>query len=152
MRNFRRILLGLYLLPSNYFAQSSVTGEIPLTSVQLHQRGLVAGGSASIPITIDASPGGQDILDIRLTDPAIVISLQLPGGAVIGAVNAAANGFQWSSFQAVSNAGGQTSSWSQPGYHIVIRFPSSYTSGIYTISISSATLTVECAVSETFLK
>ena len=150
MKTFRFLLLAFPFLTVICFAQATLPGEIPLTAVQLHQRGLLAGGSTSIPITVDASPGGLDVLDIRLTDPAMAVTLQLPGGAEIGSINATANGFQWSSFQAVSNPGGQTSTWFQPGYHIVIRFPTSYTSGVYTIAVSSSAVAVESAVSVSF--
>ena len=73
----------------------SPASTVNLTNRDTRAVTLAAGTTATIPPVADPSVAGGDFFDVVSSDPAVVISLVLPGGVEINAGNADALGATW---------------------------------------------------------
>jgi hypothetical protein len=89
-----------------------------------------------IPLTLDPSPSGNDLLHVW-TPEAVPISLRLPSGTIVNSSNAQSLGFEFGqeisdgSDPAGDDFGGIIEIGAAPGAHIVIEFPENQAAGTY---------------------
>lgn len=92
--------------------------------------------AAEIPLILDPSPAGKDLLHIWTPEP-VPVSLRLPAGAIVNSANAQSLGFTFG--QQISDGtdpagddfGGLIEIGSVPGAHTVILFPQNQAAGTY---------------------
>jgi len=82
------LLLGLATMRAQILPPPTVIGRSSTNT----QAVVVQAGAAptSANITVDSIPAGGDQIEVVATDPAISISLVLPGGASVNGANARA--------------------------------------------------------------
>lgn len=86
----RMRVLALVALSMNAFAQT------PLIGVNSATAELPAGArDVIVPITLDPSPGGGDMLAIMLATEGVKIRIELPDGSAITKDDGIAHGFTW---------------------------------------------------------
>ena len=105
-----------------------------------------AAGTASTSLTVDSENGG-DLFDVVSSDPAVAISLVLPGGLEISSTNAEAQGF---TFAVISGLPGDqilsASPLGRPGTHTLITLPPGSPSGVYQVRANASTATTDTLV------
>lgn len=87
-------VLALLAVPAAAQIVPNREPAVALTNMDTRATTVPAGTTASLPLIVDAASGG-DLFDVVSSDPAVAISLVLPGGAVIDAANAEAQGFTY---------------------------------------------------------
>ncbi len=134
------LTVGLVALQAQIVPRSS-TDEVPLSYADAKMVAVPAGPVPTLlPLQIDPSSSGDDLIDVIIGNPQIRITLLLPNGSEVNAANAAGLGFDFTTLQV--SAGGQleASIFGVAGYHVLVTFPPSQQPGLYNIKADGSAL------------
>jgi hypothetical protein len=127
-------------------ASAQTSGRLAAAVPFDQQTAVIAKGSlTSVPVVLDPSASGGDIIDISAGDPATVVTLITPGNASINAQNAAASGVTWASSTWALGAFTYPNFLSIPGTHTMIGLPAGFTSGTYQIVLDGTNIAASSA-------
>ena len=110
-----------------------------------------AAAPLSVPLTLDPSPTGGDLLTVLATQPSAAVSLVLPSGIEVGPANATSLGFTFNTFHVTIADGPGDLFLLSPGYNTWIAFPPSAPSGVYALKIDASQMPSAAIVTTNFL-
>lgn len=139
---FARTLVALFvtsLLLSAVCSAQVITSsklDTQLSAIDSYSELIPVGTSRQIAFTADPSTSGGDVFHVVSSTPNATVSLFLPNGTEITAANAAANGFDFGTFQNDDNTGRiMPSLFASRGTHTVIVIPPSSVAGSYSVKV-----------------
>jgi hypothetical protein len=113
------------------------------------QAAAVAPGAAptAVSVIVDSIPAGGDQIEVVASDPAVSISLVLPGGATVNDANAGSLGINWA-IQTVNifDVDDFVDPSTIPGTHVSIQLPPGSPPGTYQIQANGSQLTAAAAL------
>ena len=144
--NFTRILPCGFLLASLAWSQSVTQGPISLPAADARVYRVTAGTVATdFTFILDPVSGGQEFLDLRYEDPALVFSLLRPDGLEITAANAVSLGYTFQAY-APNAFPGYLGPLGLSGNHLQIQLPIGQAGGSYRVKIDATAATAASLV------
>jgi hypothetical protein len=123
-----------------------------LTSADVRSTLVPAGQvNTTMSIVVDSNTIGGELLDIVSSDPSVVVSVTMPGGAVINSTTATSLGFTFSQTTVDPNAGDGPTIFDVPGTHTSIYFPAGSPIGAYEITADGRAVTATAFVRTIFV-
>jgi hypothetical protein len=88
------VLIPLLFTYLNGYAQAQSSAPAIIAADQ-ELKSVTAGTVDTIPLKLDPSITGGDLIHVMFADPSLTISLVLPSGVVVNAANASSLGYEW---------------------------------------------------------
>lgn len=116
------------------YAQSSSPALIVADQVL---KTVTAGTVADLPLKLDPSAEGGDVLHVIYADSSLSISLVLPSGAVVNASNASSLGYEWEQTSRTGLDEDELLLTDLEGEHAIIGLPSGAGRGTYVVRVDA---------------